>query len=125
MISDGIGGAMIGLTDDRVELDRKDIYAQRINIDGKIQSTLKGIAVCTYDSTKWSVRLCSDGGEGAIFVWPDSRNSGFNNDIYAQSLLNFNPPPPQGIPFGNFYLIFAFLGVISLVILITHKIRAK
>ncbi len=116
---------MIGLTDDRVELYRKDIYTQRIDIDGRIQSTLKGIAVCNYDSSKWGVRLCSDGGEGAIFTWADQRNSGYNNDIYAQRLIDFNPDLPTGISFGNHYLIFVFLGVISLVVLITHKIRAN
>ncbi len=125
IISDGMGGAIIGFTDDRVELDRDDIYAQRIDVDGKIQSTLNGIAVCDYDSSKWGVRLCSDGGEGAIFVWSDQRNSGFNNDIYAQRLLNFDPDLPLGIPFGSFYLIFVFLGVISLVILVTRKIKVN
>ena len=126
IISDGLGGAMIVLTDDREVLDDHDIYAQRIYSNGSIQSTLKGIPVCKAGSIQWGSQLCSDGAEGAIFAWADLRNIGNNNDIYAQRLVNFNllppPPPPTAIPFGNVYLIFMILGIISLVIFTNRKL---
>lgn len=47
-------------------------------------------------------------------------------DLYGvEDTITVTIDPVPGIPFGNFYLIFAFLGVISLVILITRKIRVN
>ena len=125
VISDGKGGAICGWRDDRDTLDQYDIYAQRINIDGIINSTLEGIPVCKYDSSQWGLQLCRDGGEGAIFTWADLRNTGYSNDIYAQRLLNFSHEQPKGISFGNYYLIIVFLGVISLIIPIRKKFRSN
>jgi hypothetical protein len=135
LISDGMGGALIAVTDDREELDSKNIYAQRIFSNGSVQSTLSGVAVCTvldkYDkiANKWGAQLCSDGAEGAIFTWADHRNIGNNNDIYAQRLLNFTHIPSSSgqplIPFGSVYIVFAFIGWFFLIILTNRKISSK
>jgi len=81
--SDGTGGAIITWTYMRNQPNLQDIYVQRINAKGNIQSTINGIPICTADENQDYPQICSDGAGGAIITWRDERN-GADYDIYAQ-----------------------------------------
>lgn len=78
--SDGSGGSIVVWQDYRN--GNYDVYAQRVNVDGVVQWTVNGVAVCTSDSNQLQPRIVSDGSGGAIIAWQDFRNDNF--DIYAQ-----------------------------------------
>ena len=82
LVSDGSGGAITTWRDVR-NGSTFDIYAQRVNSSGVVQWATDGVAMCTaaYDQT--SPQLTSDGADGAIITWEDTRNS-WISDIYAQ-----------------------------------------
>jgi hypothetical protein len=86
IISDGIGGAIIAWEDYRNGGSYGDIYAQRINSNGIPQWTNNGVSICVAPNGQWKLNLISDGTNGSIISWTDSRNGiGSNNyDIYAQ-----------------------------------------
>ncbi len=81
IVSDGMGGAIISWHDWRD--GNGDIYAQRINSQGKSLWKEHGIAICRTNGNQWYPALCSDGSGGAIITWMDDRN-GKDWDIYAQ-----------------------------------------
>jgi len=83
--SDGAGGAIIAWEDYRNGL-HYDIYTQHIDINGTIQWTNNGIALCTASDIQLYISIYSDGAGGAIFAWRDSRSGAPNNDIYAQRI---------------------------------------
>ncbi|NIM12567.1 MAG: hypothetical protein GTO45_10675 [Candidatus Aminicenantes bacterium] len=62
-----------------------DIYAQRINGEGRIQWTANGVAICTAVGDQYDPMPVSDGTGGAFIVWQDRRN-GNDYDIYAQRI---------------------------------------
>lgn len=82
--SDGVGGAIITWTDQRILFD--DIYAQRINPIGTIMWTPNGTAICTAGNNQGYPQICSDGAEGAIITWEDERAGTYKMDIYTQSI---------------------------------------
>jgi len=61
-----------------------DIYAQAVNIDGKILWEKDGIPICTNTADQSTQAILSDGEGGAIFVWEDERNSSEFQDLYIQ-----------------------------------------
>lgn len=85
LCNDGNGGVILAWDDYRNNL-HYDTYAQYIDINGTIQWTNNGTAVCTANDDQLFVQICSDGAGGAIFTWSDSRSSSFNEDIYAQRI---------------------------------------
>jgi hypothetical protein len=78
---DNSGGAIIAWWDYRSG-SYADVYAQRINSLGVNQWTSNGVAVCTAANEQRNVVIASDGSEGAVIAWNDSRVGA--NDIYAQ-----------------------------------------
>ena len=78
--SDGMGGAIIAWEDVR---DYRDVYAQRIDHDGRAMWAENGIPICTEDYSQIAVRICSDGAGGAIIAWTNPRESNIR-DVYAQ-----------------------------------------
>lgn len=97
---DGAGGAIIVWQDSRGG-DTSDIYAQRVDKDGKVLWTTDGVAVCNAADNQSVPQIASDGAGGAIIVWQDNRNSVESKyDIYAQRLdMDGNPKWfPNGIP---------------------------
>jgi len=84
LTSDGSGGAIITWHDYRNGTDY-DIYAQRVTSAGSVEWTTNGVAVCTATKYKYGPMIVSDGYEGAIITWFDSRN-GTDYDIYAQRI---------------------------------------
>jgi hypothetical protein len=62
-----------------------DIYAQRINAEGRIQWNTNGVAICTAVGDQYDPIPVSDGRGGAIIIWQDRRN-GNDYNIYAQGI---------------------------------------
>lgn len=82
---DGNHGAIIVWQDERNVYSGKDIYAQRINIDGELQWGDNGTVICNATGLQFNPRLVDDDAGGAIFAWLDYRKgiSGMP-DIYMQ-----------------------------------------
>ena len=86
-ISDGVGGFIVAWWDDRDIFP--DIYAQRINVDGKILWDKEGIPICTEGGVQQNPMLVTDGVGGAIVYWVDFREDIGNTTedaIYAQRI---------------------------------------
>jgi hypothetical protein len=83
--SDGAGGAVI-VWEDRAGNDG-DISAQRVSAAGQTLWASNGVAVSSAAFKQWEPVLCSDGGEGAVVGWNDTRNG--YSDIYAQGVEGF------------------------------------
>ena len=83
MIPDSQGGAIIAWTDYRHGDRNPDIYAQRVNSQGKLLWPDKtGIAVCSAPDIQRNPKLTGDEEGGAIIAWTD--RGGGSYDIYAQ-----------------------------------------
>lgn len=83
LCSDGEGGAVIAWYDLRTG-PNKDIYAQRIDIDGNLLWDANGTVICNETHDQGEVQICSDGFGGAIVAWMDERDPA--SDIYAQRI---------------------------------------
>ena len=83
LVSDGAGGAIIAWRDYRS--DNADIYAQRVDANGRMLWKNDGVPVCTAVGSQPYTQLVSDGAGGAIIAWYDERSGRkFRWDIYAQ-----------------------------------------
>ena len=82
--SDNFGGAIIAWSDGRNGGPDADIYIQRINSIGTVQFPTNGVAVCTASYFQGSPQLVSDGNNGVIITWNDSRSNDGFADIYSQ-----------------------------------------
>ena len=89
------GGAIIVWMDHRNERESEvitradyltgagwDIYAQRVDAQGKMQWQEGGVPICTALGDQYDYSVVSDGANGAFIAWYDQRNG--NWDIYAQ-----------------------------------------
>jgi hypothetical protein len=86
-VSDGADGFIVIWWDDRDIF--ADIYAQRVNIDGKILWNKTGVPVCTEGGVQQIPMLVSDGAGGAITYWLDYREDfgdTTEDAIYAQRI---------------------------------------
>jgi hypothetical protein len=86
LVSDGEGGAIIAWWDERNELTKTDIYAQRLNADGQIQWKAGGVPVCNAPKAQQDFDIIPDGNGGAIIAWQDYRNSTTACDVYTQRI---------------------------------------
>ena len=82
LIPDAEEGAIAVFGDSRH--GNRDIYAQRIDANGRLLWGQDGIPVSVLPFLKEDVKAISDGNGGAIVVWEDSRHG--NLDIYAQQI---------------------------------------
>ncbi|MHA1374163.1 MAG: hypothetical protein ACTSR7_07695 [Promethearchaeota archaeon] len=80
--SNGVGGAYITWVDNRSGIDY-DIYAQFINLNGKLSYVGNGKIICAMNHDQINPELCNNGVGSALITWTDGRNGSFN-DIYAQ-----------------------------------------
>ena len=60
----------------------KDVYAQKIGLDGSPQWAENGIPICVVDSSQGGTSIIADNCGGVIISWWDYRNG--NWDIYSQ-----------------------------------------
>ncbi|GAB62045.1 MAG: hypothetical protein DWB56_08695 [Candidatus Jettenia sp.] len=84
IISDGAGGAIITWHDVRSGSGNYDIYAQRIDADGKPQWASNGMPICTEVNAQNSPCIVMDGAGGTIIIWQDFRTN--YADLYAQRI---------------------------------------
>ena len=80
LVSDGAGGVIVVCSDSRAS--RYDIYAQRLNSQGRPLWAAGGIVLCAAPDDQTNPQVVSDGAGGAIVTWQDFR--GGQLDIYAQ-----------------------------------------
>jgi len=89
LAGDGAGGAIIAWQDWR---DGKgDIYAQRVDANGKMVWQENGAPVCAMPERQWYPTIVTDGADGAIIVWMDHRN-----DEEDMIISRTNPPVTAG-----------------------------
>jgi hypothetical protein len=84
LTADNRGGVIITWLDRRNGKDY-DIYAQRIDANGRYRWTEDGVALCTVAGDQYDPVPVPSGNGGAIIIWQDRRN-GNNYDIYAQRI---------------------------------------
>ena len=82
IVEDGQGGVIVVWHDSRD--GNRDVYAQHINADGKIQWAENGVPVNVMDFDQGQPVAVSDGGGGAIIAWTDSRDG--SQSVYAQRI---------------------------------------
>ena len=82
LVSDGSGGAIITREDSRT--GNKDIYARKVDSDGKAVWTPDGVPICTAADDQHSQVIATDGSNGAIITWADGRAAGTADDLYAR-----------------------------------------
>ena len=80
--TDGAGGAIIAWHDYRADSGSPDIYAQRIDVEGKVLWEQDGILVSRQRSYQRYPTIVSDGAGGAIITWHDWRDE--NTNVHAQ-----------------------------------------
>ncbi len=84
-VSDGAGGVIIGVSDNRGA--DSDLYAQRVDINGTLLWPDSGAPVCLAAEPQNTVRAVATDDGGVIFAWIDSRNYGITAaDLYMQHL---------------------------------------
>lgn len=95
MAPDGEGGAIIAWEDARS--GEGDIYAQRVSTTGVMEWADDGVAVCAATGVQEAPSIVSDGADGAIVAWTDSR--GADMSIYAQRVRATGIPQwtPNGV----------------------------
>lgn len=91
LVSDGAGGAILTWYDWRQGGGERDIYAHHVLSTGTVDPgwPLDGLAVSIAPAGQWVPRLVSDGMNGAIITWYDSRLSPTTTDIFAQRVARF------------------------------------
>jgi hypothetical protein len=101
--ADGLGGAYITWQDSR-DRPLSQQYIQHLDPDGQPLWQNNGVPVTSLSALSWfNGEIVSDGANGAIMVWQDSRNSATTSaDIYGQ---RFAPDGTElwgtnGIPVG-------------------------
>ena len=78
------GGAFIVWEDKRNDIDYKDLYIQKLDIDGNLVWNEDGVIVSNAYNDQQDPRLKSDDNGGVFVAWNDSRENVPNVDIYAQ-----------------------------------------
>lgn len=63
-----------------------DIYVRRVGMNGAVQWTANGVAVCTAQDQQLAPAIARDGVGGTIVVWEDYRSTATSGDIYAQRI---------------------------------------
>ncbi len=86
IMSDGRDGAIVAWIDGRVDSTYADIYAQRINKNGKSVWDSLGLPVASnYNTAKSYLSLVPDESGGAIAIFQNTRHS--KKDIYGQRIF--------------------------------------
>ena len=80
-------GAIVVWEDGRNNFEYRDIYAQKIDLNGDLVWNPEAVPVCTADFHQKNPRMVGDVNGGAWIVWDDARESGFPQvDIYLQHI---------------------------------------
>jgi hypothetical protein len=86
IVSDGSGGAIVAWEANANEagMQRKNVYAQRLNDAGAVQWESNGVPIVTAPRDQIAIDIAADGNGGAFLAWQDGRTDTF--DIYAQHI---------------------------------------
>ncbi|MBM3329457.1 MAG: T9SS type A sorting domain-containing protein [Calditrichaeota bacterium] len=101
---DGAGGAFFSWVDDRNQQQTdKDIYAQRIDANGRLLWREDGEAVCTVEREQAENRIVMSESGNAIILWEDKRADGLSFDVYAMRISGAQSmrkewQPTTGVP---------------------------
>jgi hypothetical protein len=89
IVADGSGGAFVTWEDDRVDGVYKDIYAQHVLANGRVDPAwpVDGLGVCTAPGFQEAPTMVGDGSGGAIITWQDARTANGDYHVYAQHVL--------------------------------------
>lgn len=63
-----------------------DIFAQAVNLDGKVLWETDGMPLCTNAADQSTQAILSDGKGGVVVVWEDERRSSEFQDLYMQHI---------------------------------------
>jgi hypothetical protein len=85
LVSDGLGGAIVGWTDFRGDDGMSDVYVQKVGAAGSVEWGENGLALCAAANMQWNVQLAPSANGSAVVVWQD-RRSGSLDQIYAQTV---------------------------------------
>ena len=80
----GYNTHVIVVWNDRRRLTNWDIFAQAIDLEGKVLWQVDGIPICIDDTDQSTQAILADGEGGAIIVWEDERRSSEFQDLYIQ-----------------------------------------
>ncbi len=69
-----------------------DIYAQKLDTDGKRIWRNGGVEICHQSIADAHFSAVTDSQGGVIVIWEDSREGEYNTDIYAQRLDEYGKP---------------------------------
>jgi hypothetical protein len=84
---DGANGAFFTWVDERnYDNTHKDIYAQRVNADGRLLWGDAGTALCTVEREQSANRIVYAGNGAAIVAWEDGRNEAESVDSYSMRI---------------------------------------
>jgi len=89
---DGRCGAIAAWRDYRA--GNGDVYAQKIDLQGRLRWTTNGVPVCTQNAVQKFTGIASDGLGGAFVVWEDHRGDD-GGDIYMQRIDSSGNPQWQ------------------------------
>ena len=91
---------VIMVWNDRRDRTNWDVYAQAIDLSGKVLWQADGVPVCTNTADQSTQAILGDGAGGAIFVWEDARRSAEHQDLYVQRFRPSGQPmwKENGIP---------------------------
>lgn len=86
MMSDGAGGIFLGWQYRPEVGDDLEVFVQRVDSNGNVLWAADGVSICDAPGIKGGPVMCTDGGSGAIVVWPDQRVD--EGDVYAQRITS-------------------------------------
>jgi hypothetical protein len=75
LVDDGSGGAVICWHDNRFGDKYLDIYAQRIDNEGKVRWKKNGIPICSYVYRQQFPQICRDNNNNFFISWQDGRDA--------------------------------------------------
>jgi len=90
-----------------------------------VQWTQDGVAICTADDHQGWHKICSDGDGGAFITWLDYRDesSGYIYAFRIDSTGDITAGDGNNgvISFGNYFIVFTIISIISLIVIIKYR----
>src|SRR5262245_14998433 len=90
IVSDGVGGAIVGWVDSRNSIEDPGIFVQHVLSTGLVDSRwpVNGLAVCAIPGRQGNPAMVEDGLGGALLAWDDDRAGAIGLDVFAEHVLN-------------------------------------
>lgn len=114
---DAVNGFVIAWEDLRNSVNKKDIYAQKINVNGNAVWAANGIAVSNTPKDQLTPVVSTDNNGGAFIAWADKRNG--KEDLYVVYVNT------SGIVLPNQHVSVSVAGNEQLLPVITKTFRGR